>query len=66
MASLGLVTVTPYEKRMASENDSDSSSSLNSSYSINSVSNRKSFSELPCPYDIGVYDLAHYLTDLEK
>ena len=64
MTSLGLVAVTPPEKRMTSENDghssSNSSTSLKSSSSSNSVSNRKSFSELCHPYDIGkVYDIAH-------
>ena len=63
LTSLGLVAVTPPEKRMASENDShrnSSSTSLNSSSSSNSISNRKSFSKLRCPYDFSeVYDIAH-------
>ena len=71
LTSLGLVAVTRPEKRIASQNDghssSSSSTSLNSSSSSNSVSNRKSISELSCPYDIGkVYDISHFLTDLEK
>ena len=49
LTSLGLVAVTPPEKRMVSENDGHSSSSsctgLNSSSSSNSISNKKSFSD---------------------
>ena len=49
LTSLGLVAVTPPEKRMVSENDGHSGSSscigLNSNSSGNSVSNRKRFSD---------------------
>ena len=63
LISSGLVAVNPPEKRMASENDShrnNFSTSLNSSSSNNTISNRKSFSKLHCPYDFSeVYDIAH-------
>ena len=52
---------TPPEKRMVFENDSHSSSSsfcsLNTSISSNSVSNRKTFLELCCPFN-------HYLISI--
>ena len=71
MTSLGLVGVTPPDKKITFKNDghssSSSSTSLNSSSSSNSVSNRKIFFELSCHYDIGkVYDISYTLTNLEK
>ena len=73
MISLGLVDVTPPEKRMAPENSSSVTVvvalllALTPALLVTLFLTEKSFSELCCPYDIGeVNHIAHSLTDLEK
>ena len=68
LTSLGLVTVTLPEKRMASKKMVTVVVALPLALTLALlVTLFLSFSELCCPYDIGqVYDIAHTLTDLEK
>ena len=66
MTFLGVVAVTPPEKRIASENDHLLLLALILALLV-ALFQTKKFSELQCPHDIGeVYDIAYTLTDLEK